>query len=220
MTKKKWAIGIAAVGILGGGAFYLAPTVQEGAIIKSDTVKQDKFDDLKEVEVEIMDTSSFGDENLEKWFKENEAKKGETLYFDNTHTYVLVSAGKESKDNEIIWLDGLRSTKEALVVGYEFKDGKEYGVKNEGEHIPTLLIRTEGEFKKVKGVVVEKPEVKPEPAKVTEKVDEGDKVTDKEGSEKAEKSREESKKEAKEAELKKSSAKDEKSDEKDEDKVE
>lgn len=219
MTKKKWAIGIAAVGILGGGAFYLAPTVQEGAVIKSDTVKQDKFDDLKEVEVEIMDTSTFSDEHLEKWFKENEAKKGEALYFDNTHTYILVSAGEESKDNEIIWLDGLRSAKETLVVGYEFKDGKEYGVKNEGKHIPTLLIRTEGEFKKVKGVVVEKPEVKPEPVKVTEDVKEGDKVADKKEAKKVEKSREESKKEAKEAELKKSSEKAEKSAEK-EDKAE
>lgn len=179
MTKKKWLIGLSAVAILGGGTAYFAPTIQETAVVNSETIKAEKFDDMKEVPVEIMDTSAFGDKHLEKWFKENVEKGGEYVYFDNKHTYTLVTAGKESVKNQIIWLDGVRASKDTLIVGYEFKDGKDFGVKKEDNSATSLLIRTEGEFKSVKGIIVEKEEPKPIPSEVTEEVNEGEKADEK-----------------------------------------
>lgn len=182
MTKKKWLIGLSAVGILGGAGVYFAPAIEESGIEKDETIKMAKFADMKEVPVEILDTSAFSDENLEKWFLENQTKKGEFIYYDNTHTYILVSAGDKGNDNELIWLDGIRSVSDKLIVGYEFKNGEEYGVKAKEDTIPTLLVRTEGEFKNVKGIVVIKEEPKPVKSEVTEEVVEGDKVEDKEAS--------------------------------------
>lgn len=182
MTKKKWLIGLSAVGILGGAGFYFAPAIEESGIEKEETIKMAKFDDLKEVQVEILDTSAFSDKNLEKWFLEKQPKKGEFIYYDNTHTYILVSAGDGGNDNELIWLDGIRAKSDKLIVGYEFKNGEEYGVKSKEDHIPTLLVRTEGEFKGVSGIVVIKEEPKPVESKVTEEVVEGDEAESKKDS--------------------------------------
>lgn len=210
MTKKKWLIGLSAVAILGGAGAYFSPAIEESTIEKKETIKLAKFDDMKEVPVEILDTSAFSDENLEKWFLEKQSQKGEFVYYDNTYTYILISAGDKGNDSELIWLDGIRSVSDKLVVGYEFKNGEEFGIKTKEDTIPTLLVRTEGEYKDVKGIVVIKEEPKPIVSEVTEEVVEGDKVeneketTDKE----AEKTTKEDKKsDVKEKEDKKSDKK-------------
>jgi hypothetical protein len=171
MTKKKWAIGLLGIGILGAGAVYVAPIIQESNIGKSESIDVKSFEDMKELKIEIMDTSSFADKNLEKWFKTNQGVEGEHIYYDNTHTHILVT-GKE-KSEEIIWLDGVRTIGETLVVGYEFKDGADYGIKKDSGITPTLMIRTKGEFKKVSGVVVKQKQKEPKPPKITEEVNEG-----------------------------------------------
>lgn len=171
MTKKKWLLGLSVAGILGGGAFYMAPVIQESNIGKAETIDVKKFEDMKQLEIEIMDTSSFADKNLEKWFKVNQDVQGEHIYYDNTYTYILVT-GKEKSD-EIIWLDGVRTIGETLVVGYEFKDGADYGIKKDSGITPTLMIRTKGEFKKVSGVIVKQKQKEPKPPKITEEVNEG-----------------------------------------------
>lgn len=167
MKTKKWLIGLSALGVVGGGAYYLAPAIQENTIEQSETIKETKFEDLKEVKIEIMDTSAFSDKNIEKWFEKNKGKNGESLYYDNKYTYVMVSGGEKGNDSDVIWLDGVRQMNEKLIIGYEFKDAKEFGVTKKDDRTPTLLIRTEGEYKEVKGIVVEKKEVKPEKPKVT-----------------------------------------------------
>lgn len=169
MNMKKWLIGISALGVVGGGAYYFAPAIQENNLVQSETIKEEKFEELKEAKIEIMDTSAFADKNIEKWFEKNKGDKGESLYYDNDYTYVLVSGGDKSNDNDIIWLDGVRKMNDNLIVGYEFKDGKEFGVKKKTDEAPTLLIRTKGEFKDVKGIEVEKEEPKPVTPKVTTK---------------------------------------------------
>lgn len=169
MKMKNWLIGISALGVVGGGAYYFTPAVQENNVVKSEKIKEAKFDELKEAKIEILDTSAFLDKNIEKWFDKNKGTKGESRYYDNTYTYVLVSGGEKANDNDIIWLDGVRKVNDKLVVGYEMKDGKEFGVKTKEGQVPTLLIRTKGEYKEVKGIVVEKKEVKPEAPKVTTK---------------------------------------------------
>lgn len=194
MNMKKWLIGISALGVVGGGAYYFAPAIQENNLVQSETIKEDKFEELKEAKIEIMDTSAFADKNIEKWFEKNKGKKGESLYYDNAYTYVLVSGGDKSNDNDIIWLDGVRKMNDNLVVGYEFKDGKEFGVKKKTNEAPTLLIRTKGEFKAVKGIIVEKEEPKPVTPKVTTKEEKADKETPKDKKETLSKKESEDKK--------------------------
>lgn len=188
MTKKKWAIGLLGIGMLGAGAVYVAPIIQESNIGKSESIDVKSFEDMKELKIEIMDTSSFADKNLEKWFKTNQGVQGEHIYYDNTHTHILVT-GKE-KSEEIIWLDGVRTIGETLVVGYEFKDGADYGIKKDSGITPTLMLRTKGEFKKVSGVVVKQKVKEPKPPKITEEVNEGKSDTSEDEVKKVEKEEE------------------------------
>lgn len=174
MTKGKWAMGILAIGVLGGGAVYLTPVMQESNIEKATTINANKFDGMEELAIEIMDTASFTDKNLEKWFNDNKEVEGEHIYYDNTHTYTLV-IGK-IKSSETIWLDGVRVIGKTLVVGYEMKDGAEYGIEKEANITPVLMLRTEGEFKNVAGVAIEQKEKKPKEPKITDTVFEGEVV--------------------------------------------
>lgn len=182
MKKKKWLIGLSAVGILGGTGFYVVPMIEESQVANSKEIEMDKFEDMTEVSFEILDTSAFNDKNLEKWFAENQAKTGEFVYYDNSHTYILVSGGNDVDDNQLISLDGVRSMSEKLVIGYEFMNGEEFGVTAKDGNIPTLLLRVEGEFESAKGIVVIKEEVKPVESQVTDKVVEGEKAESKEAS--------------------------------------
>lgn len=169
MNKKKLWMGVGALAILGGGAFYAAPAIQENMTLQSETIKMDDFKELKEAQFEVLDTAAFTDKNLEKWFEENKESKGEHLYFDNKHTYVLISPGKDAKGDTTIWFDGLKTSgKEKLVVGYDLMSAKELGIAVKEDELRTLLVRTEGEFKEVKSVSVEKEEVKVAPAETTE----------------------------------------------------
>lgn len=182
MTKKKWFIGLLAIGILGGAGVYIAPMVEESNIENAENIEMDKFDDMEEVSFEILDTSAFNDENLEKWFVKNQSKKGEFVYYDNTHTYILVSGGEDVGENQLISLDGVRSMSDKLIVGYEFKDGEDFGVIAKDGVTPSLLLRTKGEFQSVKGITILKEEPKIIESQVTDKVNEGEEAESEEAS--------------------------------------
>lgn len=196
MKKKTIWMTLGGLAILGGGAYYAIPAMEESAVMKVDTMKEKEFQKYEELQVQIIDTAGLSDKNLSKWVEENQGKKGEHLYFDNKNTYVLITPG-EGKDNTTIWFDGMKKLNDdTLIVGYKLVDGSEVGVKPEKGVIRTMLIATEGEFKKTKTVEVEREEQPIQPA-VKEQVEEdkdetaekeSDKkdVTDKESVEKTE----------------------------------
>lgn len=157
MNKKKIGLTLGALAILGGGAYYAVPAIQGDNVTTSETMKMKEFEKLEDLKFEVLDTAAFSDKNLEKWFEENKVKEGEHLYFDNKHTYVLISPGKDSKGDETIWFDGLKkSGKDGLIVGYEFVNAADLGIAVKEGELRTLLVRTEGEYKNATGLAVEK----------------------------------------------------------------
>lgn len=179
MNKKKIGLTLGALAILGGGAYYAVPVIQGDTVTTSETMKMKEFEKLEDLKFEVLDTAAFSDKNLEKWFEENKVKEGEHLYFDNKHTYVLISPGKDSKGEDTIWFDGLKkSGKDGLIVGYEFVNAADLGIAVKEGELRTLLVRTEGEFKKATGLAVEKEqqEIKVTPV---EEVPSEDKSADK-----------------------------------------
>lgn len=171
MDKKKLWMVLGALAIVGGGTYYAVPSLHDGGVVSSKEMKMKEFKELKDTKFEVLDTAGFADKNLEKWFKENEAKKGEHLYFDNKYSYVLISPGENGSKDETIWFDGMRTTGDTnLVVGYSFVNASDLGIKLKNDGIRTLLVRTKGEFKTVQGVQVEKEKAKsPEPNVTEEK---------------------------------------------------
>ncbi|AJD93536.1 hypothetical protein JMA_42190 (plasmid) [Jeotgalibacillus malaysiensis] len=192
MNKKTIWMTLGGLAILGGGAYFAMPAMEESAVMKVDTMKEKEFQKYEELQVQIIDTAGLSDKNLSKWVEENQGKKGEHLYFDNKNTYVLITPG-EGEDNTTIWFDGMKKLNDdTLIVGYKLVDGSEVGVKPEKGVIRTMLISTEGEFKKTKTVEVEREEQPIQPAvkeQVEEEKDETaekDEVTEKESVEKTE----------------------------------
>lgn len=170
MKKKKLLIGLGALAILGGGAYVGVPALHEESVVSSEIIKMKDFKELENQPFEIMHTASFTDKNLEKWFNQKEKKQGESLYYDNEYTYVLISPGEKEAKGKTIWFDGLKSSgKATLIAGYKMVDASELGISTKENKMPTLLVRTKGEFKEVTGIKVEQEKVKIPASKVTSK---------------------------------------------------
>lgn len=170
MKKKKLLIGLGALAILGGGAYVGVPALHEESVVSSEIIKMKDFKELENQPFEIMHTASFTDKNLEKWFNQNEKKQGETLYYDNEYTYVLISPGEKEAKGKTIWFDGLKSSgKTTLIAGYKMVDASELGISTKENKLPTLLVRTKGEFKEVTGIKVQQEKIKIPAPKVTSK---------------------------------------------------
>lgn len=83
------------------------------------SMSEDEFNNLKDKEIEIIDTSIFYDEKIEKWYEENRKKKGEYIYHDGEHTFILLSVGEVEDEKTFLLLNGVKDVNGKLVVGYD-----------------------------------------------------------------------------------------------------
>lgn len=118
-------------------------------------VSEKKFEQMKDKDMEIIDTGVFIDEKLEKWYLENRKEKGEVVYEDKDHTYILVSLGKVKDPSTLLLLKGVKEQRGKLLVAYEPFDQAGDTSVDFPDDVRSSLIRVEGNYNNIQVVDVE-----------------------------------------------------------------
>lgn len=138
---------------------YLGFTSSEKeASSKEEVVKLEEFKTYKDQQMEIIDTTSLQDKELEKWFLEKRQTKGVYLLPKGKETYILASMGEVEKENTFLILYGVKERGSEVIVGYDTLIDENIKNLPFEDNIRATLIKVKGDYKKGKLVKIEELE--------------------------------------------------------------
>lgn len=120
----------------------------------SNTMTEEAFKTLDDVDIEIIDTSVFVDKGLESWYNENRKVEGVYTYHVDDNTYILVSAGEVNDKDTFLLLNGVKKQKDKLAVSYETITLKEVPEIDFEDNTRSTLIKVKGKHDKVNVVKI------------------------------------------------------------------
>jgi len=120
--------------------------------VPPNTMTQKEFEKLDDKEMEIIDTSLFLDERLEEWYFDKRKEKGEYVFHDGDHTYILVSLGHVKSENTFLMIHGVKEKNGKLILGYDALTLDDPPKIEFEDDIRSTLIRVKGKYNSVKTV--------------------------------------------------------------------
>lgn len=148
-----WITVIVGVLLIGAGIWIYQSKPMNG------TMTEHEFNQLKDKEMEIVDTSVFLDEELEKWYYENRQVAGEYTYVNGDSTYILVSLGTVENENSFLLLNGVKELDGKLAVGYDTIVMNDVPSIKFEDDIRSTLVKVKGNYDKIHVIDVEEPSV-------------------------------------------------------------